>query len=136
MRYFTFGLLEAGAYEEAFVLMQEAMALARTLPPTINFQRFLTAMGGVYQALQKWEEAGRTLGEAKALSRLCMNYALAGEWEQAYRYAVQAITVRKSHDVALKALDFYSHYETEALLREGEERQARETVHRAHPRTQ
>ncbi|TMD61495.1 MAG: tetratricopeptide repeat protein, partial [Chloroflexi bacterium] len=31
----TYGLLEAGAYEEALVLIQPTIALARTLPPTI-----------------------------------------------------------------------------------------------------
>jgi tetratricopeptide (TPR) repeat protein len=65
-----------------------------------------------------------------ALSRLCMNCAVAGEWQAAYHYAVQAIAVRKSVDAALIAFDFYRHYETEALLRAGEERQARAEVQR------
>ena len=65
-----------------------------------------------------------------ALSRLCMHYAVAGEWEAAYRYALQAIALRKRTDVALIWLDFSSHYETEALLHAGEERQAREEVQR------
>ena len=94
--------------------------------------------------MQQWEEAQRTLAEAEALaetldlgplrvsalSQLCMHYTLAGEWEAAYRYALKAITVRKSSDVALIVLDFNRHYETEALLRGGDERQAREEVHR------
>jgi tetratricopeptide (TPR) repeat protein len=61
---------------------------------------------------------------------LCMHCALAGEWEAAYRYAVQAIALRKSRDAALIAWDFSPQYETEALLRRGDERQAREEVHR------
>jgi predicted ATPase/DNA-binding SARP family transcriptional activator len=142
--YLTFGLLEVGSYEEALVLMQEAMALARTLPPTIIFQRFLIALGSTYHALQQWEEAHSTLAEAEAvaevldlgllrvlaLSRLCMHCALAGEWEAAYRYALKAIALRKSSGAALIVWDFSSHYETEALLRGGDERQAREEVHR------
>jgi tetratricopeptide (TPR) repeat protein len=138
------GLLDAGAYEEALLLMQHAVAQARTLPPTIIFQRFLIALGKTYHALQQWEETHRTLAEAEAvaetldlgplrvsaLSQLCMHYAEAGEWEAAYRYALKAITVRKSSDVALLVLDFYRQYETEALLRGGDERQAREEVHR------
>src|SRR5260370_33547339 len=62
------GLLEAGAYEEALVLMQQALALARTLPPTMIFQRSLMALGRAYQALQQWEEAQGALEEAEALA--------------------------------------------------------------------
>jgi tetratricopeptide (TPR) repeat protein len=140
----TLGLLEAGVYEEALVLTQPTLALARTLPPTINFQRFLTALGSTYHALQQWEEAQAPLEEAAALaetldlrtprvptlSRLCMNCAVAGEWQAAYHYAVQAIAVRKSYDAVLIGLDFFRHYETEALLRGGDERQARAEVQR------
>ncbi len=128
----------------ALVLVQQAVAVAQTLPPNINSQRFLTALGSTYQAVQQWEEAQAALEEAVAvaetldlgplrvptLSRLCMNYALAGEWEDAYRYAVKAIALRKSHDVALIVLDFYRQYETEALLHAGDERQARAEVQR------
>jgi DNA-binding SARP family transcriptional activator len=140
----THGLLEAGAYEEALVLTQHTVALARTLPPALNFQVFLTTLGSAYHAVQQWEEAHRTLAEAEsvaetldigplrvpALSRLCMSYAEAGEWEAAYTYALKAITVRKRSDVALIVLDFYRQYETEALLRGGDEHQAREEVQR------
>jgi tetratricopeptide (TPR) repeat protein len=100
--------------------------------------------GGVYHAMQLWEEARSTLEEAvvlsetlglghfrvSALSQLCMHYALAGQWEAAYRYAVKAIILRKSTEAALIAWDFFQQYETEALLRGGEERQAREAVQR------
>jgi DNA-binding SARP family transcriptional activator/tetratricopeptide (TPR) repeat protein len=140
----THGLLEAGAYEEALMLTQQTVALARTLPPALNFQVFLTALGSTYHAVQQWEEARNTLEEAEvvaetldlgpmrvpALSRLCMYYAEAGEWEAAHRYALKAITVRKRADVALIVFDFYRHYETEALLREGDESQARTEVQR------
>jgi tetratricopeptide (TPR) repeat protein len=140
----TQGLLEAGQYEEALVLTQPAVALARTLPPTLSFQRLLTALGGTYHAVQQWEEARSALEEAEviaetidlgplrvpALSRMCMHYALREEWEQAYRYAVKAIAVRNRSDVALISLDFSRQHETEALLHGGNERQAREEVHR------
>ncbi len=138
------GLLDAGDYEEALVLMQHAMTLARTFPPDINFHLLLTGLGSTYQALQQWEEAQAALEEAvavtetldlglipiPALTRLCMNCALTGQWEQAYRYALEAITIRKSHDATLSPLDFCRQYETEALLRGGDERQAREAVQR------
>ncbi len=140
----TFGLLEAGAYEEALVLTQRAVTLARTLPPKHHLHRMLYALGSAYQALQQWEEARAALEEAEdvaetvglgpfhlpALTRLCMNCTLAGQWEQAYRYALKAIAVRKSSDAGLITLDFYRQQETEALLRAGDERQAREEVHR------
>ncbi|HEX6554685.1 MAG TPA: tetratricopeptide repeat protein, partial [Ktedonobacteraceae bacterium] len=140
----TQGLLEAGAYEEALLLTQPALALARTLPPTINLQRFLFGLGRTYHALQQWQEARSTLEEAAALaerldlgqvrvpalSQLCMHCAEAGEWEQASHYAVQAIALRKSVDVALIMLDFSPQYETEALLRGGDESQARAEVQR------
>jgi len=142
--FLTHGLLEAGAYEEALALTQQAMALARTFPPTSNVECILIALGSVYHALQQWDEARTTLAEAVAvaealdlrplhvpvLSQLCMHYALAGRWEQAYSYAVQTIALRKSIDAELIPLDFYRHYETEALLRGGDERQARAEVHR------
>src|SRR5258708_31095060 len=140
----TSALLEGGAYEEAFVLMHHTMALARSLPPTILFQRFLTTLGRVYHALQQWEEAQAALAEAAALaatlglgparvpglSQLCMHYALVGQWESAYHYAVQAIALRKSQGVALILEHFCRQYATEGLLRAGEERQARAEVRR------
>lgn len=141
---FAQGLLDAGAYEEALLLTQQTVALARTLPPAINFQVFLTTLGSAYQAVQQWEEARSTLEEAEVvaerldlgpmrappLSRLCMYYAEAGDWEAAYHYAVKVSTVRKRSDVTLIVFDFSRQYETEALLRGGDERQARAEVQR------
>jgi predicted ATPase/DNA-binding SARP family transcriptional activator len=140
----TYGLLDAGAYEEALGLTQHAIALARTLPPTVIFHRLLAALGTVYQALQRGEEAYSALEEAEAvaktlhlgpfrvptLTRLCMNAAEAGQWEAAYTYALKAIALRKSYDAPLIVWDFYRQYETEALLRGGDERQARAEVQR------
>jgi predicted ATPase/DNA-binding SARP family transcriptional activator len=142
------GLLEAGAYEEALELIQHAMVLARTLPPTINFQNLLTGLGRTYHVLQQWEEARSTLAEAEAvaeamaetvdlkslhvpvLSQLCMHNAVAGQWEAACRYASKAVALRKSLEKVLFGVDFCSHYETEALVRGGEESQARAAVQR------
>jgi tetratricopeptide (TPR) repeat protein len=140
----TQGLLEAGEYEEVLGLIQHAVALARTLPLTVNFPRLLTVLGSVSQAIQQWDEARTALEEAGAvaerldlgplrvpvLSQLCMHSVLAGEWEAAYHYAVQAIVLRKSTDMALIPWDFSFQYETEALLRAGEERQAQAEVQR------
>src|SRR5258708_9628661 len=63
-------------------------------------------------------------------SRLHTKGAVAGEWQAAFHYAVKATAVRKSYDTVLIGLDFSRHYETEALLRGGEERQARAEVQR------
>jgi tetratricopeptide (TPR) repeat protein len=140
----TFGLLDAGAYEEALVLTQPEVALARTLPPMLSFERLLAALGFTYQALQQWEEAQAALQEAlavaealdlrplrvPALTGLCMNCAVTGDWQAAYHYAVQAIALRKSFDRELILPDFSPQYETEALLRGGDERQAKEEVQR------
>jgi DNA-binding SARP family transcriptional activator len=138
----THGLLDAGAYEEALVLTQQTIPLVQSFP--LMEQSLLIALGSTYHGLQQWEEARRSLEEEEAvaemldlgplrvpaLSQLCMNCAQAGEWEAAYRYAMKAIAIRKSHNVALIALDFYRHYETEALLRGGDEKRAREEVQR------
>src|SRR5258708_18101788 len=139
------GLLDGGEYEEALVLTQQAIALARTLPLMVNFPHLLTVLGGIYQALQQWEEARKSLEEAEAvaeqldldlglfrlpaLTRLCMHHAGAGEWEAASRYALKAIALRKSRDAAVVMWDFYFHYEMAALLRGRDERHAREVVH-------
>ncbi len=94
--------------------------------------------------MQQWEEARSPLEEAVAmaerldlrslrvptLSQLCMNWAVAGQWGQAHTYAVQAMAVRESLDRAMILQDFSCQYETEALLRGGDESQARAEVHR------
>jgi DNA-binding SARP family transcriptional activator/transposase-like protein len=136
------GLPDVGAYEEALGLLQETLVLARALPPSVNVQRFLLAQGSLSHALQWWEEARTALEEADALaqasglkllhvstlSQLCMNAVVAGEWERAYQYALKAIALRRSYDAPVIAFDFFQHYETEALLRNGDERLAREEV--------
>ncbi len=140
----TQGLLEAGAYEEALVLKQHTLALEPPLLPPIIHLRLLLILGSTYQALQQWEEARAAFEEAEvmaerldlaqirvpALSRLCMHYAQVGEWATASRYAWEALAARRRTNAALIAWDFYSHYKTEALLREGRERQAREEIYR------
>ena len=125
--------------------MQQAVASAATLAfITVVLQSLLTALGSVSQAAQQWQEAQRAFEEivavakggdvrhfrVSALSRLCLHSAVAGEWETACRYALQAIAERKRTDAGLVWLDFSSHYETDALLHSGQERHAREAVQR------
>ena len=144
----TFGLVEAGAYEEALGLMHQAAASALPLVLMHILQCLLTAQGRVSQAVQQWPEAQRAFEETvavaqggdfkhfgvSALSRLCLHAAVAGEWEAACGYALQAEDLRKRSDTALVWLDFSSHAETEAFLHAGEERQAREAVQRLRER--
>ncbi len=138
----TSGLLDAGRYEEALVIMQQAVELTKTLPPTFNFYRLLTVLGSTYQALQLWEEAHQALAEAVTMaekldfklyfvpivSRLCMHYHATGAWEEANTYALQAIALRKSFGKTLIQLDFSRPYEIETLLHAGNEQQVREEI--------
>lgn len=138
----TSGLLEAGRYEEALAITQQAIELTQTLPPTFNFHRMLTVLGSTYQALQQWEEAHNTLTEAITMaakldfklyavpivSRLCMHSCITGAWEEAYTYALQAIALRKRFGKTLIQLDFSRPYEIEALLHAGNEQQVREEI--------
>jgi predicted ATPase/DNA-binding SARP family transcriptional activator len=141
----VFGLVEAGAYEEALGLMQQALAPTPSLTLiTVVLQLFLTAQGSAYQAVQQWPEAHRAFEEiitvakrgdfrhlcVSAFSRLCLHAAVAGEWEAASRHALEAIAERQRTEAALVWLDFFSHYETEALLHTGQGHQAREAVQR------
>jgi tetratricopeptide (TPR) repeat protein len=137
-------LLEIGEYEQALRVTQQGVEMARTLPnPTLLFF-LLTALGAVHQAMLSLEEAHEALIEARALgksiavssyqllatSRLCANSALAGDWKSAYTYALEAVAVRKDIETSLPFIDFLRYFETEALLRGGEEERAREEVQR------
>ena len=65
-----------------------------------------------------------------ATSRLCANSALAGDWKSAYTYALEAVAVRKDIETSLLFIDFIRYFDTEALLRGGNEEWAREDVQR------
>ncbi len=128
--------------------MQQAMASAPPLLLTHILQCLLTVQGSVFHAMQQWQEAHRAFEKTVAvskggdfrhfristLSRLCLCSAVAGEWEDASSYALQAITERKRTEADLICLDFSSHAETEALLHTGKERLAREEVQRLEER--
>lgn len=138
----TSGLLEAGRYEEALAITQQAIELTKILPPSWNFHRMLTVLGSTYQALQQWEEAHNALTEAVTMaekldfkayavpiiSRLCMHSCITGAWEEAYTYALQAIALRKRSGNILIQLDFSRPYEIEVLLHAGNEQQVREEI--------
>ncbi len=137
-------LLEIGDYEEALRITQQGVEMARTLPNPTLLLFMLTVSGAVQQAMLRLEEAHETLMESLALSetiavksykvlatsRLCANRALAGDWKTAYTYALETVAVRKDMEASLLFIDFTRYYETEALLRGGEEEWAREDVKR------
>lgn len=140
--YLIYGLLEAGVYEEAFILTQQVADLVQAIPLKVIFQSVLIIQAGTYQVLQQQEEARNILAgdvatremldlglfRGPTLSLLCVSSVLTDEWEQAYRFALMSVDTRNSQHVLLPTLDLYRHYETEALLRGGSERLAREEV--------
>jgi len=65
-----------------------------------------------------------------AVSKLCVNRALAGDWEAARRYALEVAAIREAAPTRFMFFDFERYHETEALLRSGEESLARENVRR------
>ena len=62
------------------------------------------------------------------VSRLCANRALDGDWDAAHRYALDSVAIRDAAPARLMWLDFVRYHETEALLRGGEEKLARQDV--------
>ena len=103
----------------------------------------LYSLGNAYQAVLGLEEAQTMYQEALEIAdtvarlwrslmvtRLCANRALAGDREAAHRYALESVGIRDAAPSRLMWLDFVRHYETEALLRGGNEKLAREGVKR------
>jgi ATP/maltotriose-dependent transcriptional regulator MalT len=137
-------LLEVGEYEQAQRVTQQGVEMARTLPNPTLLYFMLTVLGAVHQAMLSLEEAHAVLIEALALgetiavrsyhvlatSRLCANSALAGDWKSAYTYALEAVAARKDIETSLLSIDLIRYFETEALLRGGDEESAREEVQR------
>jgi tetratricopeptide (TPR) repeat protein len=134
------GLVESGEYEEALELCRRGTELARKLPNVGTLWLNLDHLGRVYEALLDLMKARRVYEEALELRgplgpqyqvfsyiRLCAVAALSEDWEEAYAQALRAHEGRTSFDV-LEGL--YLYYEVEALVRGGDERIAREEVHR------
>lgn len=61
-----------------------------------------------------------------ALAELCALHALSGDWDQAYDYARRVLELRGN--VARLPMNFTGWYETEALLRGGDDKLARTEV--------
>jgi tetratricopeptide (TPR) repeat protein len=137
------GLVETGEYEEAPRVAREGLETARKLRYPMAICMALTALGHTLQSMLALEEAHAAYLEALAVtesiplppwkilivSGLCANRALVGDWEAARRYALEAVEIRDAAPMWMYK-DFERHHETEALLRSGEERLAREDTRR------
>ena len=138
----TRGLMEMGAYEEALEIAGQSLTLARTLPFHLLLLLTLMTVGAIYRALFQISQARQAHQEAleidKALpsqrytaacfAELCADEAVAGEWEEAHRYAKQALAVRDPHVLIWVASPRW--LETEALVRAGDVKEAQDDVQR------
>jgi tetratricopeptide (TPR) repeat protein len=138
-----YGLWETGEYAEALRLAQRGLETSRKVqhPGAILM---LTVLDSTLRMTLGLEVAHAALLEAldvagtklppvwktTAVSKLCTNRALVGDQEAALRYALEAIAIRVAAPAKLIFFDFERHYETEVLLRSGEESLAREEVRR------
>jgi len=135
------GLVDRGEYQEALTIAGRNLAAVR-------FQKLAPKMlaafsaGLVYWALDDVEAASAVhqalhplLVEANVpgylaqnAAHLCMDAALAGDWQTAYSYARQALSHRDYQALPLLIAPHWP--ETEALLRGGDIELAREDVRR------
>jgi tetratricopeptide (TPR) repeat protein len=136
------GLLDRGGYGEAFAVGQQAVALARALEITPLLIIILTEWGNVCRAMLAPEEAKIAHSEALArcegsmpphyagwiASELCADCVVAGQWQQAYTYALTAAAVRDPTILTLGGSARW--YEIAALLWGGSADQAVEEVRR------
>lgn len=138
----AFGLVDNGDYEEALSVArhgrQQAQAHDLVLVSFLN----LLVLGMVYRALLAPGAARSAHLEAAALgerapsesfagmsaAQLCADYALAGEWEEATRYAREALSHRNYDVLPLVVSVLWP--ETEALLRGGDIELARDDARR------
>src|SRR6266567_6964511 len=102
------GLLDRGAYGEAYSVGQRAVALARALEITPLLVIILTEWGNVCRAMLAPEAA--KIAHSEALARcedfmpphyagwiageLCADCVVTGQWEQAHTYALKAAAAR------------------------------------------
>jgi DNA-binding SARP family transcriptional activator/tetratricopeptide (TPR) repeat protein len=136
------GLLDCGAYTEALSVIQQGVALARALEITPLLVITLNEWGRVSRAMLALEAAHAAHSEALArcesfmpqqafvermAGELCADCALAGQWQEAYTYALKALAARE-YSIMYGGLTRW--HETEALLRGGSIEQAREDVRR------
>lgn len=135
-------LLELGRYGEAIRLARQAVKQARMVGIPTMVLLALSTWGTVQRTVMALQPARETLEEALAesttkgstgyidwvLAELCALHALTGDWDLAYVYARQTLQARE--DEALLPMGLTGWYETEALLRGGDDDLARAEVER------
>lgn len=133
-------LQELGRYGEAIALARKAVAQTRRVGQPTMVLLALCTWGTVQRAVMATTPARETLLEALsdtretgssgfedwALAELCAVCALDGDWEAAHTYAWRTLQARE--DDALLPMAMTGWYETEALLRAGDEQIARAEV--------
>ena len=134
------GLVETGEYEEGLALCRRGTEMARELPNVFLLWYNLDNLGRAYETLLDLQEARRVYEEALQLRgplgpryekfssiKLCAVAALSENWEEAYAYALRAREV----GTFFSRVDLlYLYHQVEVLLRGGDERSAREELHR------
>ena len=129
------GLQETGEYEESLRLARRGTERAREARDVFLLGCNLGRLGDIQLALQNLKEARAALEEAAELghykilshARFCVLAALSNDWKDAYARA------KMDHEVGTffdPLLSIHLHGKVEALLRGGDERLAREEVHR------
>jgi DNA-binding SARP family transcriptional activator len=129
------GLLEAGAYAEALATAQQAAALARRHDIRPMLIAALIVLGTAQRALRDLQAARAAHLEAAEIDQampsqpfqasitveLCADAVQAGAWEQAHRYALQALELRDNN---LMYASFVRWCVSEALLTAGDRARA------------
>jgi tetratricopeptide (TPR) repeat protein len=137
----VFGLTDRGDYQEALALAEQGVAATRSqelapkLVATFSAGLLYWALGdaetaqAVHQALNPWLIEAKVPGYLEQnAAHLCIDAALAGDWQTAHRYARQALSYRNYRALPLFLAPHWP--ETEALLRGGDLELAHEDARR------
>lgn len=135
------GSLEGGDFSVALTYAQRAVSLSRSLGVSILLNASLIILGKVLRSMMDIDAALATHLEiidatqvhfAQTLemtpSELCADYALSGQWSEAYTTAVQVLDNRLNSPFLFMGLTRW--YEIEALVKADESERAVEDVRR------
>jgi tetratricopeptide (TPR) repeat protein len=135
------GSLEVGAFSVALTYAQRAVSLSRSLGVSILLNSSLIILGRVLRSMMDVDAAlaihleiidatqdyfAQTVEMTAA--ELCADYALSGQWSEAYTAAVQALDHRLNSPFMFMGLTRW--YEIEALVKADEIERAVEDVRR------
>jgi hypothetical protein len=138
----AFASLEMGVYGEALAFARQSVSIAHTQSILLWKGGSLSLLGTVYRAMLALDEARAVHLEALALletikaeplkrlaaADLCADCVLAGAWEEAHAYALQALEPQAPGFAFSTGLARW--YQIEALVRAGETERAAEYVQR------